>query len=216
MPENPHPLWLGFRAWLLAMQGRLAEAEALAAEAGERSFELIGSYGSIDWTSAEIAALADDHDRAARHLERMCQHQEAEGQMAMLSTYAPRLALELCEIGRFAEAEQLALKGRDLGDEHDAYTQVLWRQALARVVAQRGELAEGERLAREAVAILDGTDSLIFQAAGRETLAEVLAAAGRPSEVRDALQEALERYERKGHVVLAQRTRQRLAELQPA
>jgi tetratricopeptide (TPR) repeat protein len=215
LPENPHPVWLGFRAWLLGMQGRLDEAEKLAADAGERSLELTGRYGTSDWTAAEIAALAGDHERAVLQLERMCGYQEDEGLLAMLSTFAPRLGLELCELGRFDEAERLALKGRELGEEYDAYTQALWRQVLARVSAHRGELAEGERLAREAVAIIDETDSLIFQAAAREALAEVLEAAGRAGESWDALQEALERYERKGHVVLAERMRERLAESRP-
>jgi hypothetical protein len=215
LPENPHPVWLGFRAWLLGMQGRLDEAEKLAADAGERSLELTGRYGTSDWTAAEIAALAGDHERAVLQLERMCGYQEDEGLLAMLSTFAPRLGLELCELGRFDEAERLALKGRELGEEYDAYTQALWRQVLARVSAHRGELAEGERLAREAVAIIDETDSLIFQAAAREALAEVLEAAGRAGESWEALQEALERYERKGHVVLAERMRERLAESRP-
>jgi class 3 adenylate cyclase/tetratricopeptide (TPR) repeat protein len=213
LPESPHPVWLGFRAWLLGMQGRLDEAETLGADAGERALELTGRYGTTDWTRAEVASLAGDHGRAAQHLERMCGYQEDEGLVAMLSTFAPRLGLELCELGRFDEAERLALKGRELGEEYDAYTQALWRQVLARVSAHRGELAEGERLAREAVAVIDGTDGPMFQAAAREALAEVLEASGRASEARQALQEALERYERKRHVVLAERTRERLASL---
>jgi class 3 adenylate cyclase/tetratricopeptide (TPR) repeat protein len=213
LPENPHPVWLGFRAWLLGMQGRLDEAETLGAYASERALELTGTYGTTDWTRAEIAALAGDHARAAGHLERMCGHQEDEGLVAMLSTFAPRLGLELCELGRFDEAERLALKGRELGEEYDAYTQALWRQVLARVGAHRGELAEGERLAREAVAVIDETDGLILQAAAREALAKVLETSGRVSEAREALEEALERYERKGHVVLAERTCDHLASL---
>jgi class 3 adenylate cyclase/tetratricopeptide (TPR) repeat protein len=213
LPENPHPVWLGFRAWLVGMQGRLDEAETLGAEASERALELTGIPGTTDWTRAEVAALAGDHGRAARHLERMCGYQEDEGLVAMLSTFAPRLGLELCELGRFDEAERLALRGRELGEEFDAYTQALWRQVLARVSTHRGELAEGERLAREAVAVIDETDSLIFQAAAREALAEVLEASGRASEAREVLQEALHCYEGKRHVVLAQRTRERLASL---
>jgi tetratricopeptide (TPR) repeat protein len=216
MPETPHPYWLGFRAWLLGMQGRLDEAEALATDASERAYEVRGSHGVADWTAAEVAALAGDHERAAQHLERLCEFLAGESRQAELSTFAPRLGLELCDLGRFDEAASLALKGRELGDEHDAYTQALWRQVLARVNAHRGELVEGERLAREAVAVIDETDSSIFQAAAREALAEVLEAAGRASEARDALQDALERYERKGHIVFAEQTRERLAALEQA
>ena len=54
----------------------------------------------------------------------------------------------------------------------------LWRQVLARVHAHRGELAEAERLAREAVAASELTDSLDDQCHALWDLAEVLAAPG--------------------------------------
>ena len=47
-------------------------------------------------------------------------------------------------------------------------------------------------------------------------LAEVLLLAGKPDEAAAALEQALERYERKGNLVSAQRARARLAELQDA
>ena len=89
---------------------------------------------------------------------------------------------------------------------------MLWRQVRAKVLARRGEHAEAERLAREAVAIGEGTDSLIGQGDANADLAEVLSLAGKRDEATAALQHALERYERKEHLVLVQRTRERLAE----
>ena len=47
-------------------------------------------------------------------------------------------------------------------------------------------------------------------------LAEVLSLAGKPDEAAAALEQALERYERKGNLVSAQRSRTRLAELREA
>ena len=47
-------------------------------------------------------------------------------------------------------------------------------------------------------------------------LAEVLVLAGRADEAVTALEQALERYERKGNIVSTQRARSRLAELQDA
>ena len=44
-------------------------------------------------------------------------------------------------------------------------------------------------------------------------LAEVLSLAGRLQKAAEALEEAVERYERKGNLVMAKRTRQRLTEL---
>lgn len=64
-----------------------------------------------------------------------------------------------------------------------------WRQVLARVHEHRGELAEAEQLAREAVAFSQRTDSLDEQCLALWDLAEVLAAAQRPDEAADALEQ---------------------------
>ena len=101
----------------------------------------------------------------------------------------------------------------ELGASDDAITEMLSRQVRAKVFARRGEHAEAERLAREAVAICDETDMLFAQGDMYADLAEVLSLAGRPEEAAEALEQALERYERKGNLVMAERTRARLAEL---
>jgi hypothetical protein len=81
------------------------------------------------------------------------------------------------------------------------------------VLARRGEHADGVRLALEAVGICDETDRLDAQGDVYADFAEVLLLAGRAEEAVGALETALERYERKGNLVLAQRARARLAEL---
>ena len=88
---------------------------------------------------------------------------------------------------------------------------MLWRQVKAKVLARRGEHAEAERLAREAVAIGDETDMLDAQGDAYADLAEVLLLAGKPDEAAGALEQALERYERKGNLVSAERARTRSA-----
>jgi thioredoxin-like negative regulator of GroEL len=87
------------------------------------------------------------------------------------------------------------------------------RQVRAKVLARRGEHAEAERLAREAVAMGEGTDHLDAQGDANADLAEVFLLAGKPDEASAALEQALEHYERKGNLVSAQRVRERLAEL---
>ena len=89
----------------------------------------------------------------------------------------------------------------------------LWRQVLARVHAHRGELAEAERLAREAVAASEQTDSLDDQCLALWDLAEVLAAAGRLDEAAAALEQALDRCRRKKNLALAAQVRQRRDDL---
>jgi Flp pilus assembly protein TadD len=91
---------------------------------------------------------------------------------------------------------------------------MLWRQVRGKVLARRGDHSEAERLAREAVALGDGTDMLDAQGDAHTDLGEVLALAGRADEAAGAYAEALARYERKENVVMSERMRARLAELQ--
>ena len=215
LAPNPTPHTLAFRCWLVAMLDRIDEVLPLALQANEQLVEQTGRQHAL-WPLAEIALLAGDLDEAARHLRTLCDWLDWNENYAILSTFAPRLGRVLCALGRYDEAEPLARRGRDLGDEQDAVTQILWRQVQALVYASRGEHDEAERLAREAAAIADNTDSLVHQAEVRCDLAEVLQAAGRGEDAAAALREALDRYERKQIIPLARRVRERIAALQDA
>jgi len=217
LPENPDPGTLLRRAQLLAMLGRFDEAWALARPAAERVREVGGVHpgdvGQGDTELAEIAALAGDHATAAGHLRRDCDAYQRGGDRAHLSTYAPELGRSLCALGRHDEAAPLAQLGRELGDEQDLVTQMLWRQVQARVHAHRGEHAEAERLAREAVEIAKLTDALNHHGDALCDLAEVLAAAGRTDEAAETLEQALERYERKKNLAMLAQMRPQLEAL---
>jgi tetratricopeptide (TPR) repeat protein len=200
------------KAELLAMLGRLEEAWALALPAAERERELSGDAEGY-WQLAEIAALAGNHPQAVAYLRRTCEMYERRGSRSHLSTTAPQLGRSLCALGRFEEAEPFARLGRDLGSEQDPITQALWRVVQALVHAQRGEHAQAERLAHEAVELSERTDSLNSQGDALCDLAEVLAAAGQTEEATNALEQALDRYERKRNLAVAGRASARLAEL---
>ena len=91
---------------------------------------------------------------------------------------------------------------------------MLWRQVSAKVLTRRGEYAEAEQLARDAVAMSEATDMLDAQGDAHADVAEVLVLADRQHEAALALEQALDHYQRKENLVMAQRTRARLAELQ--
>ena len=93
---------------------------------------------------------------------------------------------------------------------------MLWRQVRAKVLAHRSDREEAERLAREAVARAEETDQLNGHGDALVDLAEVLEVAGKPDEAKAALEQALALYERKGNLVMAERTRAKLAELESA
>jgi class 3 adenylate cyclase len=213
LPESPDGYSLINRAWLLAMLDRFDEAVPLARESNARLRELDGRrFGES--RLAEIAIYTGDHEAAAGHLRALCEWLEEQGLLGYLSTFAPDLGRALCRLDRFDEAEPLARRGRELAEEGDATAQASWRQAQALVHAHRGEYAEGERLAREAVVIVEQTDGLNFQGSALCDLAEVLLAAGRDEEAAAALTDALERYERKHNLPMARQVRERLAGVQ--
>jgi tetratricopeptide (TPR) repeat protein len=164
-------------------------------------------------TWGQIAALAGDHEVAIGYLQRACDLFERQNNRAWLSTLAPELGRSLCALGRYDEAEPLAQLGRELGDEDDFATQMLWRQVQALVHAHRGDHAQAEPLAREAVAISERTDALNWQGDALCDLAEVLAAAGRTDEAAEALEQALDRYERKKNLAMVAQVQPRLKAL---
>ena len=214
LADHPYAGGQLLRALLLAMLDRIDEAWAVALPAERRLREFGHSTGG-EWL-AEIALVAGDYEAAAGYLRSACDALEAAGNTGELSTYAPMLGRALCGLGRYDEAEPLALRGRELGDPDDVMTQHLWRQTLALVHSARGRHDDAERLAREAVDLSARSDSPLEQGNVLYDLAEVLEAAGRRDEATAALREALDRYERKPIIPLARRMRERLAALQPA
>ena len=92
--------------------------------------------------------------------------------------------------------------------------QALWRAVRAKLLARRGEPIAAERLAREADSLARTGDDLELQGDTLAALGEVLRCAGRPDDAAAALRAALERYERRGIVILADRVRVRLGELE--
>ena len=202
----------GDRAILLAMRGDLEEARALLDVAVTRLDELGLAVGHA--LVADYERLVGNDGAAAEGLAVYCAYLADHEQTSLLSTYAPQRGRHLCALGRFDEAERLAEQGRELGHADDPITQSLWRRVLALVLAHRGDLANAELLAREAVALAQTTDSPWYQGEVLSDLAEVLEIAGRSDEAAVAYRQALDLYEQKGIIPLARHTRERLAALQ--
>jgi hypothetical protein len=107
-----------------------------------------------------------------------------EGKSVKLTSKCPAWAKSLgarsqrkggrCALDRLEEGDARAGLTAELGTSDDAFTQMLWRQARAKVLARRGEHAEVERFAREAIAIGEETDTLDAQGNTYADLAEVL------------------------------------------
>ena len=72
--------------------------------------------------------MAEPSGFSSQTIADFCETLAALGRRANLSTFAAMHGRSLCAIGRYAEAEPLAQLGRELGDEQDIATQLLWRQ----------------------------------------------------------------------------------------
>jgi class 3 adenylate cyclase/tetratricopeptide (TPR) repeat protein len=206
-----------FRAHLLAMLGQIEEGRAAAA-AARADMEDRGATMALALAnglgSAELELTAGNPAVAAEFGAEGCRMFEEVGERGFLSTAAGVLARALYELDRLEEAEEWAGRAAELGASDDAATQMLWRQVQAKVLARRGDRAKAERLAREAVEVADATDMLNAQGYAYSDLAEVLRLAGRTDEARAALEHTLALHERKANLVMADRTRARLKELQ--
>ena len=203
-----------FRSIALGMLGRFEEARVILAsvraELADRGAKLqLGvAMGQV---GVELELLAGDPAAAAKLGEEGCRLLEQAGERSFLSTAAGYLGQALYALGDLDSAENRASSAAELGASDDALTQTLARQVRAKVLAKRHRHEEAEHLAREAISLAGTTDLLNVQADAYSDLADVLALAGEPEGVAAALEQALERYERKGNLVMAGRTRARLA-----
>jgi len=205
-----------YRGPLFAMLGRFDDANRLLAETGER----IADLGAVRLRAFHglrrfhVAMLEGDAPRAEVAARETCETAEATSELGNFMWFCCNLAQALLGLGRDDDAEQWLERGRETAPSEERLPQILWHQARGKVLARRGELHVGERLAREAVALAEETDMLNAHADALIDLAEVLALAGQ--DARAELEQALALYERKGNLVMAERTRSRLGELAAA
>jgi len=200
---------------LLAMDGRFAESRRLL----EQARAVFQELGRPAWAASLLMGrgfvelIAGDAPQAERVFRQGREEFLRLGEKGYLSTLSANLALALCLQGRFDKAEPFILESQELASSEDVASQCWWRTAKAMVLADRGELAEAERLAREAVDLASGGDALDDQAETLSVLARIVAAAGRSGEAAALFEEAIALYERKGNVVSAARAREQLAAL---
>jgi tetratricopeptide (TPR) repeat protein len=197
------------------MLGRFEEARAILAETraelAERGGLLLAhiTAGESVW----VELWAGDPAAAAEFGAEGWRLYEELGEQSFLPGAAGSLAQALYELDRLDEADAWAGRAEEFGSSDSVWFVLRSRQVRAKVLARRGEHAEAERLAREAVAICEETDFLDAQGVAYADLAHVLLLAGKPDEAAAALEQALARYERKENLVMAGRMRDRLSAL---
>ena len=199
------------QAALEAMRGDFRVARELLAK-GRQLLAHLGFTLLVAMTAQEghyVEMLAGDPAAATRILRESYAELEQMGERAYLSTAAALLAHTLYAEGEHDEAERFSRVSEEAAASEDVFSQVLWRSARAKIHARRGELAEAETLAREAVALADRTDMLNTQGDTLANLGEVLSLANRPDEAVSVLEQAASCFEKKGNSVSLEQVRAR-------
>jgi class 3 adenylate cyclase/tetratricopeptide (TPR) repeat protein len=201
-----------------AMRGRFAEAREFATRSTATYEELGRPFTLAAWSrwSGSVELLAGDLEAAERIFRSGYETLSSLGEKLNLSSIAVLLAEALYLQGRDQEAEHITRVSEEATSPEDVWAHVAWRSARAKILARRGKLDEAERLARQALELIGKTDALNMRAQTLLSLAEVLTAADRAEEAMERTRDAVRLYEVKGNVVMAERVRLHLAELQPS
>ena len=208
----------GILCWRAMMEGLLGRAEAARGSLGEAAAlaQEIGSAFSeaeLDWFRGLLELRTGNPAAAEQGLRRAYETASQAGEELGAQGMALDLARSLLAQGDVEEADRLASRVARLSAPSYRPPQVGWRGIRALVLANRGATAKAVELARQGVALADGSDWLELQGGARLDLAEALAAAANDQEAAAVLEEAIERFERKEDVISARQARERLAEL---
>jgi tetratricopeptide (TPR) repeat protein len=196
-----------------AMQGSIEEARELLAQSRAILNDLgAGLLAAVTVTPGLVELLAGNPRAAEKDFRASYEALERLGESNARVVSAAYLARALYEQGRYDEAEKYVEVSAALTPADDLAARTEWAPVKAKLLARRSQMKAAEMLAREAVALAEATDDISNHAATLADLAEVLRLDGRTEEARDFARQAVELYERKGNVVLADRTRA-LAEL---
>jgi hypothetical protein len=204
-------LWLG---GLHAFRGDLDDGRDLVDRArtiyDELGYQMAIASG-CGAVLGEMELLAGDPEAAERCLRASCRQLEAMHEHAFLASRAAELAEAIYRQDRFDEAERWT----DLADAHaardDVGARLLLRAVRAKILARRGSLADAEALIRDAAVLAGQTDALNYQAKVLSDQSEVLKSVGKIAPAKTCLEAALDRLERKGNLVGAERVRILLA-----
>jgi class 3 adenylate cyclase/tetratricopeptide (TPR) repeat protein len=216
--RKPEALLEAALSHLEAMRGNVEESRTLyrksRAMLEELGWTFLAAQTSFD--SGPVEMLAGDLATAEAELRRDYDALERMGETNYISTTAALLAEVLYRQGDLDGAEEFTRTSEELAAQDDVSSQFRWRGVRAKILASRGQASEGERLAREAVALIRASDDINSQGDALIDLAEVLRLAGRPAEAAEAAREALALFGSKGNTVSAALARVTVQELASA
>lgn len=192
-----------------AARARVAQARAILSEFGLTYF----LAHSRD-VAALVETLAGNPAGAEAELRASYEELRETGEKAFLAENTAQLAQALYAQGKYEKAAHFVRVSEEAssGRAQKAY----WGPVRAKLLAQQGDTATAEALARDSVAIWAERDVLLWHGYALMDLAEVLGLAGRAQEAVSAIEDAVELFERKGITPAAETAGVLLAELGPA
>ncbi len=195
---------------LEAMRGRFDEARSLYRRSRETLDELGWRFDAALTSaiaSGPVELIAGDALAAEAELRRDHDALAAMGERNYISTTAAFLAEALYRQDRDDEALRMTEESEAIAAADDVATQYLWRTVRAKLIARRGQHAEAEALANDAIRIIEAAQDPDSQGYAYLDLSDVLRFAGRFAEAVAAAETAVERFEVKGNVSSAARAR---------
>jgi tetratricopeptide (TPR) repeat protein len=200
-------------AALKMQQGDVVEGRALIASA-KQLYEELG-----DRLLGARAALIDhrgpmgegDFLTTEAILRDACDVLAAAGETSWYSTAVAVQASALFELGRLDEAYEATVRSEAAGAADDVVTQSYWRAARAKVLAAWGRGDEALALAGEAMRLIDATDGFLERGDVYVSAGETNRLLGRTYEARAAFTKAIESFEAKGAMPMAELARAGLA-----
>ncbi|MGH2729800.1 MAG: ATP-binding protein [Actinomycetota bacterium] len=185
-------------AELTAVRGDFDEARMLATEASSELQELGLSQSLLAASEicGDIEILAGNPAGAEQQFRRAFELSKKIDEPISVAQFAGHLALAMCELGRYEEAEELLDASAAIGST--VLETAIWRATRARVLARRGEFDEALAAAQLSVQEFSETDGWWFRGWALMSLGEVLALAGKERAALEPLAEAMRMCEHKG------------------
>jgi class 3 adenylate cyclase/tetratricopeptide (TPR) repeat protein len=205
------------RAEAYAIAGRLEEAREYLESEIRFAESMAGSHGVggvLGFAGARIEFWAGNLQQAISNAERGAQLLIDSRQLGVGSTVAGICARICFAAGEYERAAEWAQRAEQIGAPDDVLTRLGVLQVTALLQAHRGETAAAQATMSEALALAETTHSPVILGDVTFDSGLVYEMVGARDQAVAAYREALSLYEAKEHIVMAQSTRQRLADLE--
>lgn len=189
--------------YLSAMGGDSEEGRRLSKMAQEILRERVRArrpLGQVLWRAGDVELLAGDLEAGGGKLREALELNLEMGERDMISQIAAALSRLASVGGEIDESERLAEMSRQQAPAESVASQASWRGAKARILAIRKNRQEAELLALQAVNLAP-VEMANLRAGTLVDLGSVLLQAGLRDRASEAINGAVNLYEKKGNVV---------------